>query len=87
MSEQPRTVDDLDPDQQVWLPESARYGSRAHLDADCPRLHNGSKSRTVRVLHPSREICKHCDPAYQLPRRGGSSPAWDLRKQHDGGDE
>jgi hypothetical protein len=81
MSNQPRTIADLDADQKVWLPDSSWHRSRAHLDADCPRLHNGSKSRTVGVVHPTREICKHCDPEYQLPRRGGSSPAWELQNR------
>ena len=87
MSNQPRTIADLDADQKVWIADSARNRSRAHLDSDCPKVRSESKPRTRRVLHPSLQICKHCDPAYQVARPGGRSPAWDLRKQHDGGDE
>jgi hypothetical protein len=85
MSNQPRTIADLDADRQVWIADSSRNRSRAHLDSDCPKVRNGSEPRTRRVLHPSLQICKYCDPAYQVARPGGRSPAWDLRKQ--GGDE
>jgi hypothetical protein len=69
MPEQPRTIDDLDADRRVWIADQARNRSRAHLDADCPKVRNGSEPRTRRVLHPSLQICKHCDPAYEYPRR------------------
>jgi len=85
MSNQPRTIADLDADRQVWIADSSQNRSRAHLNADCSKVHNGSKPRTRRVLHPSLQICKRCDPTYQVARPGGRSPAWDLRKQD--GDE
>jgi hypothetical protein len=77
MSNQPRTIADLDADREVWIADSSRNRSRAHLDADCPKVRNGSEPRTRRVLHPSLQICKCCDPAYEFPR--------ELRKQD--GDE
>jgi hypothetical protein len=85
MPEQPRTIADLDADQKVWIADQPHNRSRAHLDADCPKVRSESKPRTRRVLHPSLQICKVCDPTYQVARPGGRSPAWELRKQD--GDE
>jgi len=85
MSKQPRTIADLDESRQVWIADASGNRSRAHLDSDCRRLYDGSKPRTRRMLHPSLQICKRCDPTYEIARPGGRSPAWDLRKQD--GDE
>jgi len=81
MTEQPRTVADLDADRRVWIADQARNRSRAHLDAGCPRVRSESEPRTRRVLHPSLPICKYCDPACQIDRSAWRSPAVDLRKQ------
>jgi|APHM01.1.fsa_nt_gi hypothetical protein len=81
MSRENRTIADLDAERQVWIADSARNRSRAHLNEDCPKVRSESEPRTRRMLHPNLPICKYCDPTYELPRPGGRSPAWDLRKQ------